>query len=83
MAFLLLADLSSMTLDGSAGDPSCPQGTQTWPVRRSRTKKSRGGGPETPVLENLPVSVTFDMKYVLFVILYFLLVSATNSSIIV
>ena len=56
----LPVDLSSMSLDG--GDPSCPAGTQTWPVRRSRGQRKSRGGLESPVLDNLPVSVTFDMK---------------------
>jgi hypothetical protein len=39
----------------------CTNGTQTWPMRGHRRKPSRG--PELPILEPLPVSVLFDMRY--------------------
>ena len=55
-ATLYLADLSNVALESD----NCPSGMQTWPIRRHKRKASRG--PELPVLNQLPVSVTFDMR---------------------
>jgi len=47
--------------DGNDQQSLDPGGTQTWPMRGHRRKPSRG--PELPVLDQLPVSVLFDMRY--------------------
>ena len=54
----IIPDLSNIALEAD----DCPSGTQTWPVRRHRRKPSRGN--EWPELKSLPVSVTFDMRFV-------------------
>jgi len=58
----LCAGAESVVVEISDGDQQSSDGTQTWPMRGHRRKPSRG--PELPVLDQLPVSVLFDMRYV-------------------
>lgn len=51
----------SVVVEISDSDQQSSDGTQTWPMRGHRRKPSRG--PELPVLDQLPVSVLFDMRY--------------------
>jgi len=51
----------SVVVEIRDGDQQSSDGTQTWPMRGHRRKPSRG--PELPVLDKLPVSVVFDMRY--------------------
>jgi len=57
----LFVDAESVVVEISDGDQQSTDGTQTWPMRGHRRKPSRG--PELPVLDQLPVSVLFDMRY--------------------
>ena len=62
MTVYLSVDTESVVVEISDASQQSSDGTQTWPMRGHRRKPSRG--PELPVLDQLPVSVLFDMRYV-------------------
>jgi len=59
--YLSVSGTESVVVEVSDADQQASDGTQTWPMRGHRRKPSRG--PELPVLDQLPVSVLFDMRY--------------------
>jgi len=52
--------VESLVVEIGDADQQSSDGTQTWPMRGHRRKPSRG--PELPILDQLPVSVLFDMR---------------------
>jgi len=60
--YLCAVGTESVVVEISDSDQQSTDGTQTWPMRGHRRKPSRG--PELPVLDQLPVSVLFDMRSV-------------------
>jgi len=62
IVYLCAVGTESVVVEISDSDQQSTDGTQTWPMRGHRRKPSRG--PELPVLDQLPVSVLFDMRYV-------------------